>query len=221
MVLRQHGEGWGRWGRRVRSDGSGRGRRSNSSSRGGHGAERGGRGPHPGLQAAERLGKAGPGAGGAAPLQPALGPLCGPGRAGGSSGGGPAPPWRRAGQARSVGRGAAAGSGTGLASLRHLSARTKGAGPEAPRAPLSRRQLAECSSRTPPKLSAFPLVPPHQWQVGKAGLGLFFFFFLTVPTFTLSRWLFRLIIFLNETCVYSRRQIFKFLICNITKNRDF
>lgn len=39
----------------MRSDGSGRGRRSYSSSRGGHGAERGGRGPQPGLQAAERL----------------------------------------------------------------------------------------------------------------------------------------------------------------------
>lgn len=71
------GEGGG-----CRSDGSGRERRSNSSSRGGHGAGHGGRGPQPGLQAAKRLGKAGPGAGGAAPLRLTAGPLCGPERAG-------------------------------------------------------------------------------------------------------------------------------------------
>lgn len=163
----------------MRSDGSGRGRRSNSSSRGGHGAGRGGRGPRPGLQAAERLGKAGPGAGGAAPLRLALGPLCGPERAGAAT---EAPPrlWSCAGQARRAGRGTAAGFGTGPAALRHLSAGTKArSGPEAPRAPLSRPgRLAYCSSRTAPKLSAFPLVPPVPVTGRESRSGPSFFLFL-------------------------------------------
>lgn len=142
-----------------RSDGSGRGQWSNSS-RGGHGAGRGGRGPRPGLQAAERRGKAGPGAGGAAPPRPAAGPLCRPGRVGAAA---EAPP--RGVDALvglGAGRGSAAASGQAQQPGRTCRRGQRQTG--------ARKLPALCFPArrgAAPKLSTFPLVLRSSDRSGK------------------------------------------------------